>query len=140
MDCTTAQDHFLAHSLGEPTPAEVAEHVAQCEACSRAFREFSEAGRLLRSLEPVPVREGFADAVASAVATAGARRGAPHIVWSGALAAAILLLIGTVGLTFLPRGSGNGPWRKAEEMAMAPPAGLAPASDARAAAVRPAMA
>ncbi len=115
MDCITAQDNFLAYSRGEPVPAELVDHIASCEACAKAFREFAEVGRLLAAMDPVTVREGFADSVAAAVqAQRSAPRGpgASRMLLAGSLAAAVLLVVGVVGFGALL----GGPRPKSESM------------------------
>ncbi|MDI9601265.1 MAG: hypothetical protein ACOX6M_14955 [Armatimonadota bacterium] len=107
MTCEKAQEYFLAHSRGEPVPAEAAEHLRTCPACADALREFVAAGELLGSLGPVPAREGFADGVMAAVRAEARDRSPLGRLMShpslGLLAAAasVLVIVGAGGLMWL---------------------------------------
>ena len=67
MTCREAEDHFLAHSLGEPTPESFRAHIGGCAACRKTYAEFVAAGAVLRSLPPTAAKSGFADSVLAEV-------------------------------------------------------------------------
>jgi len=78
VTCREAEDHFLAQSLGEPTPETVRAHVEACHTCRKSYAEFVAAGALLRSLPRVTARPGFADGVLAEIAKAEER---PPSAW-----------------------------------------------------------
>jgi hypothetical protein len=115
MTCDKAREYFLAHSLGEPVPSEVTQHLADCAECARELEAFTAAGEMLGSLRPVSPRPGFADAVMAEVAetessTVGLfRRLTTHPALGIAVAAAsVAVFVGVAGLLWVRASSAPG--------------------------------